>query len=59
MTHAIIYDCEFLTAPGAMSRLWGGPFDPDPAVTQIGAVKLSLDPGFEILDTFQVLIAST
>jgi len=57
MTHAIIYDCEFLTATGAMSRLWGGPFDPDPAVVQIGAVKLSLDPGFEILDTFQVLIA--
>ncbi|WP_422378760.1 3'-5' exonuclease [Roseibium sp.] len=59
MTHAIIFDCEYLTAPGAITRLWGGPFDPDPAVAQIGAVKLSLDTGFEILDEFQVLIAST
>lgn len=58
MTHAIIFDCEFLTAPGAMSRLWGGPFDPDPTVAQIGAVKLSLEPGHELLDDFQVLIAS-
>lgn len=59
MTHAIIFDCEFLTAPGAITRLWGGPFDPDPAVAQIGAVKLSLETGFEIQDEFQVLIAST
>ncbi|MEM5583454.1 3'-5' exonuclease [Roseibium sp. AS2] len=58
MTHAIIFDCEFLTATGAMNRIWGGPLDPDPSVAQIGAVKLSLDPGHEILDTFQVLIAS-
>lgn len=58
MTHAIIFDCEFLTAPGAMSRLWGGPLDPDPTVAQIGAVKLSLDPGYDILDEFQILVDS-
>ena len=58
MQQAIIFDCEYLTAPGAKSRLWGGVFDPDPAVAQIGAVKLSLVPPFEILETFQVLIAS-
>jgi len=58
MTHAIIFDCEFLTAPGALSRLWGGPRDPDPTVAQIGAVKLSLEPGHDILDEFQVVIDS-
>jgi len=58
MTHAIIFDCEFLTAPGALSRLWGGPSDPDPTVAQIGAVKLSLDPGHDILGEFQILIDS-
>lgn len=58
MTHAILFDCEFLTATGAMSRLWGGPRDPDPTVAQIGAVKLSLEPGFAIVSEFQVLIDS-
>ena len=58
MTYAIIFDCEFLTAPGALSRLWGGPLDPDPTVAQIGAVKLSLEPGFDLLGEFQALIDS-
>ncbi|POF32765.1 3'-5' exonuclease family protein [Roseibium marinum] len=57
MPNAVIFDCEYLTAPGAMSRMWGGPLDPDPSVAQIGAVKLSLDPGHEIMETFQVLIS--
>ena len=56
MHHVIIYDCEYLTAPGAMSRQWCGPLDPDPNVAQIGAVKLSLGSGYDILDTFNVLI---
>jgi len=56
MSHAIIFDCEYLTASGAMSRMWCGPFDPDPNVVQIGAVKLSLEPNFGIMETFQVLI---
>jgi len=54
----ILFDCEYLTASGAMARQWGGPLDPDPSVAQIGAVKLSLEPGYEILETFNVLIAS-
>ncbi|GAB4521650.1 MAG: exonuclease domain-containing protein [Roseibium sp.] len=58
MSHAVIFDCEYLTAPGAMTRHWGGPLDPDPSVAQIGAVKLSLEPGHEILETFSVLIRS-
>ncbi len=39
-----------------MSRQWCGPLDPDPNVAQIGAVKLSLGGGYDILDTFNVLI---
>ncbi|MEM8655579.1 MAG: exonuclease [Pseudomonadota bacterium] len=53
---AIIYDCEFATAPGAPQRFWCGPQDPDPVVFQIGAVRLSLDAPFEVLDRFEVLI---
>lgn len=56
MAHAIVFDCEFLTVPGAMNRRWCGPLDPDPSVAQIGAVKLSLEPGFAVQDTFSILI---
>ena len=56
MRHAIIFDCEFLTAPGAMARGWCGPLDPDPSVVQIGAVKLSLEADYPILDTHSTLI---
>ena len=48
MRHVTIYDCEFLTAPGAPSRFWCGPHDPDPLCVQIGAVRLSLVPPFAI-----------
>ncbi|PWE30342.1 exonuclease [Pararhodobacter marinus] len=51
MPHAVFYDCEFLTAPGAPMRFWNGPADPDPLIAQIGAAKLSLDEPYEILDT--------
>lgn len=53
---AIIYDCEFATAPGAPQRFWCGPHDPDPIVFQIGAVRLSLEAPFEVLERFEVLI---
>ncbi|WP_299048563.1 exonuclease [uncultured Tateyamaria sp.] len=53
---ALIYDCEFATAPGAPQRFWCGPLDPDPVVFQIGAVRLSLDPPFDALARFEVLI---
>ena len=54
MSHAIIYDCEFLTAPGAPQRFWNGPVDPDPIIAQIGAVRLSLDG--EILDRLRLYV---
>ncbi|MEM6308625.1 MAG: exonuclease [Pseudomonadota bacterium] len=53
---AIIFDCEFLTAPGAPQRFWCGPFDPDPVVAQIGAVKLTADKDAEILDSFEQVV---
>ncbi|WP_299652121.1 exonuclease [uncultured Tateyamaria sp.] len=53
---AIIYDCEFATAPGAPQRFWCGPNDPDPIVFQIGAVRMSLDAPFQSLERFEVLI---
>jgi len=53
---AIIYDCEFATAPGAPQRFWCGPEDPDPIVFQIGAVRMSLAPPYEALERFEVLI---
>lgn len=51
MNHAILFDCEFLTAEGSPSRFWCGPYDPDPVVAQIGLVKIALEPDFPILDT--------
>jgi len=53
MPHAILYDCEFLTAPGAPMRFWNGPTDPDPVIAQIGAVKQDLGGDFGILDTMR------
>lgn len=54
---AIIFDCEFLTNEGSPSRYWCGPFDPDPLVVQIGAVKLKLGDDFDILETRNLFIA--
>lgn len=48
MQSVVLYDCEFLTAPGAPQRFWCGPDDPDPLTIQIGAVRLSLTPPFDI-----------
>jgi DNA polymerase III epsilon subunit-like protein len=56
MDAAVILDCEFLTADGALQRFWCGPFDPDPTVVQIGAVRLGLGAGFPILDRFEALV---
>lgn len=53
---AIIYDCEFATAPGAPQRFWCGPDDPDPIVFQIGAVRLSLEAPYDEVERFEVLI---
>ena len=54
MPHALVFDCEFLTAEGAPSRFWCGPFDPDPVVAQIGVVKIDLTPDFPFLDTLRL-----
>lgn len=48
MDSVTIYDCEFLTAPGAPMRFWCGPHDPDPLCVQIGAVRLSLTAPFAV-----------
>jgi hypothetical protein len=53
---AIIFDCEFLTAPGAPQRFWCGPNDPDPVAAQIGAAKLALTAEAEILDTWEQIV---
>ncbi len=53
---AIIFDCEFLTAPGAPQRFWCGPNDPDPVVVQIGAVKLALTRDAPILETWEQVV---
>ena len=42
MSHTIMFDCEFLVTEGAYRRFWCGPYDPDPIVVQIGALKLDL-----------------
>lgn len=54
--HATIFDCEYLTVPGAMNRHWAGPEDPDPLVVQIGAVRLTLSPPFQITEKTSLLI---
>jgi hypothetical protein len=56
MKHALIFDCEFLTAEGAPSRFWCGPFDPDPVVAQIGVVKIGLTEDFPLLDTLNIYV---
>ncbi|MCF3643073.1 exonuclease [Rhizobium sp. TRM95111] len=54
MDAAIIFDCEFLTVEGALTRFWCGPNDPDPTVVQIGAVKLALADGHAILERLKL-----
>ncbi len=56
MAHATLFDCEYLTADGAMSRYWAGPTDPDPLVVQIGAVNLALENDFKILGSTKIHI---
>ena len=56
MTTAIIFDCEFLVVEGAPQNFWCGPFDPDPVIAQIGAVKLELRDDFAILGTTRLFV---
>lgn len=56
MDAAIVFDCEFLTAPGAPRRFWCGPNDPDPVVAQLGAIKVGLGGDFPLLDRLRCVI---
>ena len=56
MKTAVIYDCEFLTLKDSPSRFWCGPFDPDPIIVQIGAVKLGLEDNFPILENLRSFV---
>jgi hypothetical protein len=49
MQDIIVFDCEFLTAPGAPTRFWCGPHDPDPIVAQIGLVRIGMGNYFPLL----------
>jgi hypothetical protein len=50
MEHAIVFDCEFLTAEAVPQRFWCGPYDADPVVVQIGIVKFGLEADFPLLE---------
>lgn len=54
MRHILVFDWKFLTAEGAPSRFWCGPYDPDPVVAQIGIVKIGLEADFPVLDTLRL-----
>ncbi len=56
MKTAIIFDTEYLTDAGALGRLWFGPNDPDPVLVQIGAVALSLEGDFEVVDRYEAVV---
>lgn len=56
MKTAIVFDCEFLCVQGSQSRFWCGAIDPDPVIAQIGAVRIGLEAGFSILETFKAYV---
>lgn len=56
MDVAILFDCEFLVSEGAQRRFWCGPYDPDPVIAQIGAVKIGLSGDFPILGKFNCFV---
>jgi hypothetical protein len=56
MKFGLIFDCEFLTAEGAPSRFWNGPFDPDPVVAQIGLVKIGLEDDFPLAERLRLFV---
>jgi hypothetical protein len=56
MAHVTVFDCEHLTNQTSPSRFWCGPDDPDPLLVQIGAVRLSLEPPFDLGQTFDCIV---
>lgn len=57
MAHTIVFDCEFLVDDGAYRRFWCGPYDPDPIVVQIGAVKLDVADTFQPIEELKLYIS--
>lgn len=56
MKSAVVFDCEFLCLEGSQRRFWCAAIDPDPVIAQIGAVRIALEGGFDILDTFRAFV---
>jgi inhibitor of KinA sporulation pathway (predicted exonuclease) len=57
MRSAVIFDCEFLASENSQKRFWCCPYDPDPVIVQIGAVKIDLEKiDLPVLDTLKLYI---
>lgn len=56
MRTAIIFDCEYLVSEGAQVRHWCGPYDPDPVVVQVGAVRLDLEGNHDLSAEFEAIV---
>ena len=48
--HAVIFDTEYLTDDGVMSRHWSGINDVPPLLVQLAAYKVKVDKGLPITD---------
>lgn len=56
MKSAVIFDCEFLCLEGSKRRFWCAAIDPDPVIAQVGAARIALEGGFEIIETFRAYV---
>lgn len=56
MASVVVFDCENLTNETSPGRFWCGPDDPDPLLVQIGALRLSLVPPFDLGDSFDGIV---
>ncbi|MBK8082835.1 MAG: exonuclease domain-containing protein [Devosia sp.] len=56
MKSAVIFDCEFLCLEGSQRRFWCAAIDPDPVIAQVGATRIALEDGYEIIDTFRAYV---
>jgi hypothetical protein len=56
MREIVVFDCEHLTDETSPQRFWCGPWDPDPLLVQIGAVRLALEAPFPLGDTFDCIV---
>ena len=56
MPGVVVFDCEHLTNETSPSRFWCGPDDPDPLLVQIGAIRLSLEPPYDLGEGFDCIV---